>query len=454
MRYLLNLILLTLAVLASSCGRGGTSGEPPTLQILSPHGSAIRLEFERAFIRWHKKKYGTDVRVEWPVLGSGGTNEIRKFLSTVYVDGSKPSCGYDVMFGGGSATFNDLIKINALEAPDPSLPAAILAAAAAEVQGNPLRGPSNLWIAATMSNFGIVVNKTRLAELHLTMPKAWKDLAGPEWLGNISLADPSKGSSVKTCFEMLLQQYGWKDGWPLLVRFFANADSVQTAGSNPGEEVGNGNVVAGVLIDFFGRTAIIKQGSDLMAFVVPDGGSSLDSDPVAVLKGAPHKELASHFLEFVVSADGQKLWIQRPGTPGGPESKALGRMSTIADLYRTQAAYLTDPTNPFEGGSPLKPDAKIMALRSSFLGGLIKASLIDNQELLQTARRAVRDAGDPPALLARFDELPFAEAQTAEINTQFADPMARLKMANEWRAHYAALFRSIEAEARRSEPRP
>ncbi|MEI8198114.1 MAG: ABC transporter substrate-binding protein, partial [Phycisphaerae bacterium] len=317
------IVLGLLILLLVSCGQQ-TSSNLPVLKIVSPHGSAIRLEFERGFARWHQQKYGTAVQIEW--RSSGGTKEIQKFLETVYA--KRATCDIDIIFGGGSAFFDVLLKSGFLETANPPLTPDMLSGMAREAGGTPLQGTGGLWIAATMSNFGFVVNKTRLAELHLDRPTTWQDLTGPGWIGNLAVADPSKSGSVATCYEMILQQYGWKEGWPILVKIFANAESIQMSGPAPGDEAGSGNAVAGIVIDFYGRTAIIKQGSALMEFIVPVGGSTLDPDPVAILKGAPSPALASHFMEFIASEAGQRLWIQRPGTPGGPERKALGRMAT------------------------------------------------------------------------------------------------------------------------------
>lgn len=440
---------LFLVLLLAACGREEETPQAELL-IVSPHGSAIKMEFANAFSSWHRQKYGTEVKVQWPLIGSGGTNDIRRNLEIQYVTNKRGTCDYDLMFGGGSAVFDGLVKLGVLEPPAMTLGlAAALARAPEGIHGIPLRGTGNLWFGATMSNFGVVVNKQRLAELHLEPPRTWLDLTGPGYFGELSLADPSKGGSIRTCFEMVLQQYGWKEGWPVLVRMFANSDAVQQTGSNPGEEAATGNVAAGVVIDFFGRTAIIKSGSGIMQFIVPEGGSSLDPDPLAVLKGAPHAELASHFVEFVLSPEGQRLWVQRVGTPGGPARRALGRMSILPEIYERDGAWLTDPTNPFTAKNVLKVDGKASAQRASFLGELMRAALIDNHDALRAARAAVRRAGDPPELMAMFDALPFAEEETAAIAKQWTgDPATQLRLRESWRQRYRALFEEIERKAR------
>ena len=75
-------------------------------------------------------------------------------------------------------------------------------------------------------------------------------------------------------------------------------------------------------IDFYGRSQVDAVG-DRMGYVEPAGETSVDSDPIAIAKGAEHRELAERFVRFVLSDDGQRLWNTRPGAPGGPRETAL-----------------------------------------------------------------------------------------------------------------------------------
>jgi len=201
-------------------------------------------------------------------------------------------------------------------------------------------------------------------------------------------------------------QYGWEKGWGIMVRMFANTDNIRDSGSGPPDDVGSAQAVAGIAIDFYGRKEILRVGEKLVGFVIPEGGSITDSDPIGMLKGAPHPDLAAHFIEFVISEAGQKLWVFKAGTPGGPEHYVLGRLSVLPNLYKTDSQYMLDPVNPFAAAEPLKANEAESNLRSTFLGDLIKSALIDNHDGLVAARKAIRALGDPPDLLARFDGLP------------------------------------------------
>lgn len=404
----------------ASCGASQESGVQE-LYILSPHGAEIRREFAEAFEKWHQEKYGSRVVVQWPDLG--GTSTIIKYLQA---QGEGKGIA-DLMWGGGSGTFDDLTSKGLLIAPNPPVSEEVLKRVPAglfpDEEGKfavRLREREGRWYGATMSYFGIVVNKDRLREKGMEKPRTWEDLAGPGYIAELSLADPSKSGSVRTCFENVLQQYGWEKGWSVLTRMFANTDVVREGGAFVSEDVGAGNVTAAVAIDFYCRLAIMKQGPKVAEFIVPEGGSTLDSDPIGVLKGAPNPELATRFIEFVLSPEGQRLWTHRPGTPGGPKRKPLGRMAMIPELYETEAEYMTDPTNPFTSPKPLQTDRKAQQLRSRILGELLRVAFIDPHAELAAARKAVREKGDPPELLAMFNLLPFAADELPAVAAEWS----------------------------------
>ena len=459
-------------VFASACSR--ENADIPQLYIVSPHGSDIRHEFEQAFSDWHQQHFGTPVHINWPDIGGGGTGNITRYLEAQYKAG--PSSGYDMVWGGGSATFEIYRKAGFLVKPE--LPDAVLNSVPADIFGTPLHGAGNLWISATMSNFGIVVNKDRLADMGLAMPRTWADLTGAGWFRNLSLADPSKSGSVLTSYDMVFAQYGWEAGWGDMVRMFANAEAVRDSGSAPADDVGSANAIAGIAIDFFGRKEVVRVGKKIVTFIIPAGGSTIDPEPIAVLKGAPHAKLAAEFEQYVLSEEGQKLWTFRAGTPGGPRHFVLGRLSILPQLYKNDAQYMFDPTDPFSSAEPLKADARAQGYRRAFLGDLIKAALVDNHAALKAARKAVMDAGDPPDLLARFDTLPdFAPARLdasgnlvhdparpvtakdlGELAAEFKPTDPRMKgyaerlqtgLTEGWRQQFGSLFESIRAEAER-----
>src|SRR4029079_12661553 len=99
----------------------------------------------------------------------------------------------------------------------------------------------------------------------------------------------------------------------------------------------SGDAAVGMCIDYYGRfqaEAAAEAGRPgRVGFVTARGETSITPDRIAMLRGAPHRELAIAFIEFVLSDEGQKLWSFRRGTPGGPERYTLRRPPIVPHLH-------------------------------------------------------------------------------------------------------------------------
>ena len=130
---------------------------------------------------------------------------------------------------------------------------------------------------------------------------------------------------------------GWLEGLRLVRRIGANARYFTDSSGKVPVDVASGAAAAGIAIDFFGRLqaeeSAVRDGRHVMGYVTPIGESSVSADPVSLLRGAPHRELAVRFIEYVLSEDGQKLWDYRVGTEGGPDRFALRRLPIRRTFY-------------------------------------------------------------------------------------------------------------------------
>ena len=229
----------------------------PVLVIIGPHHEAIRYEFERAFSRWHQRRHGVSVRVDWRNIG--GTTEILRYLSSEFVgaghawwrrqghpwpagagdvmiatrapaaargdlvaiyeafrrvdDPRQLSVGIDLLFGGGAYDHSVAYRAGLTVAPWPrdQAPPGLFTASDGTVlipeylSGETCRTATLFGNAA--STFGIVYNIDRLHALGVQRPPAhWRDLADPIYAGTIGLADPTKSGSSAKAFEMIVQQ--------------------------------------------------------------------------------------------------------------------------------------------------------------------------------------------------------------------------------------------------------
>src|SRR5262249_7260437 len=149
----------------------------------------------------------------------------------------------------------------------------------------------------------------------------------------------------------------------------ANAHSFASASTFPPMTVSQGDALAGVAIDFYGRgqaQAVLRRdespGEGRVGGVGPKGGD-IDADAVSILRGGPNPTLAKRFIEFVMSDEGQAVWQFAPYTSAagknnpwaegaehgmGPREYALRRMPSRRAMYeKYKDTAFVDKVDPF-----------------------------------------------------------------------------------------------------------
>ena len=432
----------------------------------------------------------------------------------------------DMYFGGGAYDADSATRQGLLVpawAPDDVPPGLLATETGAELiptgmSGEVWRAPT--WYGTTLSTFGICYNRDRMRAQGLARePEQWEDLADPRWLGTLGLADPTKSGSIAKAFETIVQvqcrkaaeaagfgpaiddyeariaaaglppgemppgvpaayqqaiETGWANGLRLLQKLGANARYFTDSASKVPLDVGMGNAAAGLAIDFYGRfEAEVSNGGrpdGAMAYVTPRGGSGVSADPISILRGAPHRETAERFIEFLLGEDGQKLWCYRVGAPGGPEQYALQRFPIRRDFYPSeqpefQAAYERHRAHTTDDLGTPTLDAYRLAREYVYrprwtagyfgiLRDLVRAMCLDSGQELRAAWRAIVAAGGPercPRALAALERLPQApEPLTWVSGLAMGKKYDRLDLLREWtlqyRAQYAAAARLAREE--------
>ncbi len=430
------------------------------------------------------------------------------------------TCGVDLFFGGGSFDHDRAARQGLCVAPwsreECQQPALIelLGAYPSRMGGETWR--SEVFFGTVLSSFGICSNPERLRELGVPEdPVRWCDLADPRLVGQVGLADPTKSGSVAKAFEMIIHEQcwravlaagftpemvasneariaqarlpaghvppgvspeyqaavarGWLEGVNLVRRIGANAHYFTDGAGKVPMDVCAGVVAAGVAIDFYGRfqaeTERAPNGVERMRYVTPCGGSSVSADPVSLLRGAPHRELAVRFIRFVLSREGQQLWNYRPGTPGGPRLYALRRLTIRRDFYPSadpamqavcdsQRPYLsddlTDPAiNPYVIGAQLPYQSRWTGGHFSMQRDLVRAMCLDAGEELRAAWRAILAHGGPEqnpqamALLLAMPEQPVALTWSSAL-TSYQNRQACLRT---WTAFFRKQYVAARAAA-------
>jgi ABC-type Fe3+ transport system substrate-binding protein len=441
------------------------------LVILSPHNESIRQEFGEAFAAHWKKSTGRSIYIDWRT--PGGTSEIRMVLDAGFKaaeETGRQGIGVDLFFGGGEPDFSSQAKKGRLVplrvfdshpelfAKDGPIPETFT--------GERYYPTDHVWVGTCMSQFGICYNPDVLRRLKITPPATWNDLGDPLYGVTLALADPTKSGSVARAFELLVQSEmqrasapdaGWTNGLRLIQRMSANARYFTDSASKIPQDVGQGNAAAGMCIDFYGRSfaeeLTSKSGEPRVVWIAPVGGTTLSSDPVAVLKGAPHPEVAQDFVEFCLSPEGQTLWFGKPGTPGGPQIRALHRTPIRRDVYTPQnLANSTMPdAKPYEDRGNFTYQRELTGSSFNTLRQLVKIMCIDSHEEMKSAWLAIREAGMPADALAVFSDVSrvnYAESGNGDPLLDGADALKAADRAVELGEWFRANYRKAEAIAR------
>lgn len=400
-----------------SGGSGSSGGGPQTLAIISPHSPQIQNEFETAF---EAKNPGVTLR--W--IDKGGASAALRFVQAQFK--SKPDgIGVDCFFGGGGDTFTELQSDGSLQ------PLASTYDIPAQLNGVPLVGKDKAWVAAALSDFGILYNKNILARDKLPLPKTWNDLGNPAYAGRIALADPRQSSSAHAIYEIILQTAGWDAGWKALNRITANTREFSRSSSDGPQSVARGDTAFSTAINFYAYAAIDRAGKDKLGYIAPVGGVVQTPDPIAILKGAPNAELAQKWVAFVMSPEGQKLWQLPKGAPGGPKSASLFRQPALPALYKPLPKNALVQANPYDTKGGRDYDSAKAAVRRRALDELLGATLIDNLD-------AVKASASNPA---KMDWVPVTEEQLQADALKWGDQSYRTRRTSEWssaaRTHFS-----------------
>lgn len=490
--------------------------EEERLVIITPHNETIKYEWEQAFRKHYREKYGKNIVLDY--RAPGGTSDIMRYIAdryqtefrrycgennlpwndavAAYFSNPNPpknapadvvearkrflnsdvSIGIDMMAGGGvfdlarnaerGFAVDAGIKRLRPELLDPKI-------IPQSFGGENLYDPQGRYYGLCLSTFGLCYNTDRIAEMaDKTPPRRWDDLAQTRFYNNIVIADPSKSGSANKCFEVLIQQHmaernspakGWRDGLNVIKRIIANAAFITDSAGKVTRDVAAGSAAAGMAIDTYGLTerewsGIQFAGTPHFNYVAPEGGTAVSPDPIQLLRGAPNKKAAIEFIAFMLSLEGQKIMCFKPGVPGGPERSALRRPSIRRDLYEPEyAKFLSDPDyNPYRSGSSFTYHPEWTGKYYTLLRVTIRAAMLDCQNELKRAWKAIIDAGGPdavPAAMEYFNRLPFEyeDAGAAAQSLRRSEKRSAVDIARttrEWRDSMRANYRKAEELAK------
>lgn len=415
------------------------SAEPDAnLVIVTPHWEGITNEFSASFKEYYKAKNGEDVIIE--IIDVGGTSDVVKYIDSSF-QANPEGIGIDLFWGGGVDPFIAQAEKGQLSAYQ--LPEEILSKIPETFAGIPVYDSEYRWYGSALSGFGIIYNKAILQIEGLPTPTTWEDLTDPNVLGWVGSADPRHSGSTHMMYEIILQGYGWEEGLNIATEMGANIKTFPPSSSAVPKSVGAGDIAYGLAIDFYAWSEVAKVGEDKIGYVMPDGLTVINPDSIAILKGAPNQDVAEEFVNFVLSEEGQKLWMLPVGAEGGPQDYLLGRMSVIPELYSELGDQTVVPINPFEVETTLNYNATRGSLRWSLVNDIVGSTIIDSHsELISTWREIIsmentlQEAGITSSFIDqakdKMGEAPVTEAKALQLTQEWGDAETRNTYISEW----------------------
>lgn len=423
-------LLIAVAAFSSAAGT--------KLTILSPHWEGPKREFEEAFRQAYEKSTGRQAVVEW--LDVGASSNLMVYLRSEF-QRRPQGVGIDLVWGGGAIYYSTLAA-EGLLAPA-GLSAEDLAGIPRELAGHPLYDAEGRWFGAALSSFGILCNPRVRERMKLPRPSRWADLADPAFFSWVALADPRDSGTAHMMLELIFQSYGWEKGLEVITRLGANARSLPRAASQIPVLVATGEVACGPCIDFYAWAKMAEVGPGRLEFILPAAETVVNTDPIAMLKGAPEPDLARAFIRFVLSPAGQRLWMLPAGADRGPRRWTLGRLSVRPELYAELAGEMVMTYNPFQAAPGLHFNSELAQARWQTLNDLFGALIADPHPALVSAWVGAKNLGESSPAWRRLAAAPEDEVTFLGRTAQWKDPEQRARVIAEWLDFAAAKYHSV-----------
>jgi len=311
--------------------------------------------------------------------------------AVTYVRETRAKPEADIFWASSPDAFQSLKSEGLLERY--SLPKEIGARIPAKIGDFPIHDPDGNFFGFAVSGYGLMWNRNYLQAHRLPAPKEWTDMSDAKYHGHLVISAPSRSGTTHITIEVILQAYGWDKGWALLLNAGGNMGAITERSFGVPEAVISGQYGIGVVIDFFGLSAIAS--GHPVDFAYPSLTSVVPAN-VGIVKSGPNPENARAFVNFLLAEPGQMLLF----------SPEIGRLPVIPELYAKGPKNYPNPFQMKLGG--VRFNTRLSSGRRAVVN-----SLYDH--IITFRHRELRDAWGTiyraEAALAKAKGADLAEAQ-------------------------------------------
>ena len=338
------LALLALAlVFAFTLPAGARAQAPPIedeLVLITPVSKFVFDGALKAFAQYAKEKWNVTVK----------TNGIPAGTPVAYgrIVEWKGRPEADIFWGGESALFEKLAEQKLLVKLE--LPKGVLDTIPASIgtpKPIPLKDPDGFWVGTALEPYGLVYHPRVLRRLGVPDLKDWEDLLNPKLKGNVAQCAPTRSSSSNATYEVMLQSKGEAAGWEWLKKLADNTGHFTARSRDVPNVVAKGEFAAGFAVPSYMAFEEKVSGFDIK-FVAPKN-SFVTPEPMAILAGARHPKAARAFIEFLLTEQGQKVFMESGLFPISPKYRMQGapgsKIEMAVEFTGGVRSYFDSPTS-------------------------------------------------------------------------------------------------------------
>jgi iron(III) transport system substrate-binding protein len=251
--------------------------------IYSPHGKEMLTAFEKQY----EAKY-PDVDVVWLDMGSQDAyDRIRTERSNSQAD---------LWWGAPMTTFAKAESESLLSAYAPSWRAAI---------PPEMRSANDFWYGNFLTPEVIMYNNRLLSEADA--PKDWDDLLDAKWKDKIIIRYPLASGTMRIIFSSIIEREKLREGneeagFQWLLKLDRNTKSYASDPTQLYLKIAREEGVV-TLWDLPDVVMQVKINNYPFGYVIPQSGTPVITDAIAIVRGARHEAEARRFYEFVTSKE-------------------------------------------------------------------------------------------------------------------------------------------------------
>ncbi|MFC7364293.1 MULTISPECIES: extracellular solute-binding protein [Bhargavaea] len=273
---------------------GGDAAKTEDLEekvvVYSPHGSDILGDFKQRF----EEEYG--IKMEFLDMGS------QEILDRVRSE--KNNTQADVWWGAPQVNFDQAKDEGLLAEYKPSY---------ADALDEMYHDEDWMWSGTSMTPEVIMYNNKEISEEEA--PKDWDDLIDPKWQDELIIRYPLASGTMRTIYSaMIYRTYkdteDTKEGYEWLEKLDNNTKEYS---ANP--ELMYNQLAKGVgsltVWNMPDAVMLAEEKGYPFGYVLPESGTPVLTEGIAIVKDAPHPKAAEAFYEFVNTPEAAKLLAEK-----------------------------------------------------------------------------------------------------------------------------------------------